>query len=146
MRNVQIIIAVLFCVSLGRVVSAEVTPGDVIEQSNWQKIQGVVPGKILDLVKQGKLMNLKIGTLNYDPDQYYPGAVKKHFEKNKGKYAVTEQALLVDKQTGKYPSDLMGWPFPGVDENTPNAGIKIAYNMRFYRQSNGIVLAWRRYG
>ncbi|MBW2367734.1 MAG: DUF1329 domain-containing protein, partial [Deltaproteobacteria bacterium] len=137
MRHIMIFMTLLLCISFGQAAVADVAPGDVIDKSTWQKLEGLLPKEMIDLVEQGKLTDLKIGTLSYDPYEYLPAQVTKNHESNKDRYDVDKDGLLVDRKTGKYPNDLEGIPFPGVNENTPEAGIKIAHNLRFFRQSIG---------
>lgn len=132
------LLTMLFFLSLVRIALADVSPGDVIDKSNWQKAQGLLPEQILDWVKKG-YMNIKVGMLNYDPKGILSPWIYQSLTTNVGKYDVDKDGELIDQKTGKFPYDLMGIPFPKIDEKDPNAGIKIAYNMRFTRQSHGHV-------
>jgi len=51
-------------------VRAAVQPGDVIDKSNWQKIEGLVPEPLLNWIKQGD--SIKIGELKYNPAEFSP--------------------------------------------------------------------------
>jgi hypothetical protein len=42
-----------------------VKPGDVIDQSNWEKLDGILPPTILEWVKRGEEI-VKIGELQYN--------------------------------------------------------------------------------
>ena len=35
--------------------SADVSPGDVIDKTNWQKVEGLLPLSVLDWVKKGEV-------------------------------------------------------------------------------------------
>ena len=57
----------------GTTASADVVPGDVIDKSNWQKIEGLVPEPVLNWIKQGD--SIKIGELDYNPAEFYSPAI-----------------------------------------------------------------------
>ena len=59
-------------------VFADVEPGDVIDKSNYEKIENLVPDFVLDWVKTGDL-TMKIGKLNYDAKEFYPRVVKENW-------------------------------------------------------------------
>ena len=116
-------------------VFADVTPGETIDKSNWQKAEGLVPPFLLDWVKNGEWV-LNTGKLNFDSKEYQPPAfLKARDEKlNKGKYGLGENKGIIDIKSGeKYPRDIMGFPFPDIDENDPDAGYKVAYNAYYFR-------------
>ena len=45
---------------------ADVVPGDIIDKTNYQKIETLVPDFILNWIKEGDLI-IKIGKLDFDP-------------------------------------------------------------------------------
>jgi hypothetical protein len=116
--------------------SADVSPGDVIDQTNWQKVQGLLPLPALDWVKKGEFV-LRIGTLNYDPTAYWTEAVVKSRETNKGKYALDPEGVIVDAATGESPKSIAGEPFPEVDLQEPQCAYKIMHNRLFYGYTLG---------
>ncbi|MEW6440079.1 MAG: DUF1329 domain-containing protein [bacterium] len=115
---------------------ADVSPGDVIDKSNWEKAEGLLPESVLNWVKKGDFI-LTIGKLNYDPYDFVPEAIIRNWETNKGKYALDETDNIVDALTGQQPDFVEGWPFPGVDMNDPKAAYKIMYNRVFYGHNLG---------
>ena len=113
-----------------------VKPGDVIDSSNWQKVQGLVPESILEWVKSGKI-EMPIGAVNWayksDPDWFAAS------KKNAGKYALNESKSLIEAGTGNFPEYIYGEPFPEIDtQNDPDAGIKMMYNVQAQKDRHGI--------
>ena len=47
------------------IASADVAPGDVVDKSNWEKVEGLVPGSVLDWVKTGDII-MNVAELEYD--------------------------------------------------------------------------------
>lgn len=106
----------------------QLKPGDVIDQSNADKIKDFVPDKTYNWVKKGDFI-LKIGEFKYD----FSGeeAWDKATAANKGKYSLGSNKEVVEVSTGKFPMWLYGRPFPDVDfQNDPDAGIKFMHNKK----------------
>jgi len=110
---------------------AELAPGTVIDKTNWQEAQGLMPDPVLNWVKKGD-GTMTVGELPYDPSEFMPPAGEKYMESNKGKYDVDADGLLMDVKTGKLPEFIDGLPFPEIDLEDPNAGSKIMYNKHYY--------------
>ena len=66
-------------------VSADVEPGDVLDTTNWEKIEGLVPDSVLNWVKKGEFV-LQVEKLNYEPLDIFPDFQMKAFETNLGMY------------------------------------------------------------
>ena len=120
---------------LGTTAWADVVPGDVIDKSNWQKIEGLVPEPLLNWIKQGD--SIKIGELKYNPAEFSPPASLDSLTANVGKYDVNEDDIIVDVKTGKLPEFIVGLPFPKIDLDDPKAGQKIMFNKYYYQYSFG---------
>ena len=104
---------------------ADVVPGDVIDKTNWQKVEGLLPESMLNYVKKGDL-TMKIGKLEYDPipqPDFMAAA-----EQNAGKFDIDAEGGLIDPKTGKRPEYVYGFPFPKIDPNDPKAGSKVVWN------------------
>ena len=93
----------------GTTASADVVPGDVIDKSNWQKIEGLVPEPLLNWIKQGD--SIKIGELDYNPAEFYAPAITQSLAENVGKYALNQDDVIVGVKTGKLPEFIVGIPF-----------------------------------
>jgi len=120
------------------VASGDVSPGDVIDKTNAEEAQGLLPDPVLNWVKKGD-GSLTVAELPYDPSTFIPPAGKKFMEANKGKYDVDANGLVVDVKTGKLPEFIDGLPFPEIDLEDPNAGAKVMYNKHFYSYIMGNV-------
>jgi len=111
-------------------VHADVEPGDVIDQSNYQKIEGLVPDYIIEWVKNGD-MTMKIGKLNYDPADFWPKEVKDNWQANIGRYRIDENNGIIDVKTGKPARGIKGIPFPELDPKDPTVPQQILWNNSF---------------
>jgi hypothetical protein len=115
--------------------SADVAPGDVIDKSNWQKIEGLVPEPLLNWIKQGD--SIKIGELNYNPAEFYSHAIYKSLTENVGKYELNKDDVIVGVKSGKLPEFILGVPFPRIDPADPKAAQKVMYNKFYYQYGIG---------
>ncbi len=120
---------VLFVLTL-QTVQADVASGDVIDKSNYQKIEDLVPDYIVMWVKNGD-MTMKIGKLNFDSSKFFPQAVFDHWEENIGKYKIDKDNGIVDTKTGKPARGIKGLPFSKPDINDPKMPVMLMYNNIF---------------
>ena len=114
---------------------ADVAPGDVIDKTNWQKAEGLLPGPVLKWVKQGDV--LEVGELGFAPSDFLPPACLESLKTNAGRYDVDDHGLIVDANTGRLPEFVTGLPFPQIDLNDPRAGSKLMYNKFYYTYTTG---------
>jgi hypothetical protein len=124
------LLTVLLVVCRAPVASCDVSPGDVIDKSNWQKLEGLVPDPLLNWVKKGDWI-IGIEELNYDPHAYQPDFALDGIKTNAGKYALGADEGIVDSETGKPPEYIIGIPFPGVDPNDQGAAVKMMHNNHY---------------
>jgi len=117
-------------------VSADVAPGDVIDKTNWQKAEGLLPEPLLNWVRQGDFV-LNIAELNYDPKEFITPAYEKARKDNVGKYALDDEDVIIDAKTGKSPEFIDGFPFPDIDPADPKAGAKLMHNRGYYGAQKG---------
>jgi hypothetical protein len=120
---VFVVLGALLCMVLPA--WADVAPGEKIDQSNWQKVEGLVPDPVLDYVKKGEFI-LNIGKLTYDP-QWEPEFLEAS-KANAGKYDIDADGGIVDPKTGERPLRIVGFPFSNIDQNDPKAGSKLLWN------------------
>lgn len=123
---------------LAPVALCDVSPGDVIDSSNWQKLEGLVPDSVLNWVKKGDYI-LEIGKLNYDIAANHPDYILEAMQTNVGKYGLDEDEGIVDLKTGKMPEYIIGYPFPEIDPNDPGAAAKIMHNNQYAQFFTGDV-------
>jgi len=114
----------------------DLSPGDVIDGTNWEKAQGLLPEPTLRYVKEGKLQ-IEIGELDYDPAQQLPDYVLAAMKTNAGKYVLDEDDWIVEKETGKRAERILGHPFPSIDPEDPKAATKIMYNTKYWGYVQG---------
>jgi hypothetical protein len=132
-------LALMLCLTflcLSPTAFAEIAPGTVIDKTNAEEAQGLLPDPVLNWVKKGD-GTLTVGELPYDLTEFLPPAAMEHMESNKGKYDIDEDGLIVDLKTGKLPEFVDGLPFPEIDLEDPNAGAKVMYNKHFYTYTSG---------
>ncbi|HEY9161233.1 MAG TPA: hypothetical protein VIS94_09115 [Desulfomonilia bacterium] len=125
-----LLFSVLFFFFLSTMAYADVTPGETINQTNWQKIQGLVPDYIVMWVKNGD-MTMKIGKLDYDPASYWSDDVKANWKSNVGRYKIDENNGIIDVKTGKPAHDIKGLPFPEPDIKDPKMPVMLMWNNIF---------------
>jgi len=100
---------------------------NVIDETNWEEIEGLVPDSVLGWVKSGAYV-LHLDELRFKPLDYFPAFAKETLHENAGKYDLDEGGGIVEVKTGKRPEHLVGLPFPTVDQKDPKAPVKIMYN------------------
>jgi len=127
----SIAVSCLLLSLLLNVARADVVPGDVIDKSNYQKIEGLVPDFIQEWVKSGDLV-MKIGKLNFDPKEFWPAEVKNNRAANTGRYRIDESNGMIDVKTGQPARDIKGLPFPDPDPNDPTMPVMLLWNRQFH--------------
>jgi len=115
---------------------ADVLPGDVIDKTNWQKAEGLLPDPVLNWVKQGDFV-LNVGEIAFEPSRMHPEYVLNAFEANRGRYDVTPEGGILDKKTGKLADLILGLPFPDLDPSDPKAAEKLMYNHQYMQHIYG---------
>ena len=104
----------------------ELKPGMVLDQSNWQLAESLLPPEILEHYKTGGYANpiveWPLGTFNWPPD------FKASTEKNAGQFKISDQGSVVLGSNSEQPPYILGYPFPIIDKNDPQAATKILWN------------------
>ena len=128
----QILIGLLFVlmivVAFNKAALADVNVGDYVDQSNWQKVQGMVPESVLEYLKKGWI-TIKVGKLNYEPSDFYFNT--EGSRRNRGRYDVLADNQMVEKATGiKSPMNIVAAPFPAedLDPKDPKMATKFFYD------------------
>jgi len=117
-------------------VSADVFPGEVLDETTWEKAEGLLPGPVLEWVKRGDFM-LRLGELNYDPGAFLPEFASNALETNAGKYELDANDGIINVESGKAPDSIEGLPFPRIDPADPKAAHKIMYNNHYMQYLPG---------
>lgn len=105
-------------------------PGEILNQTNWQKAEGLLPPEILKHYEKGEYAN---AIVDFADSQYnWPPDFREGTEKNAGQLDVNALGTIVEKGSGKQPDHILGLPFPVIDPADPNAGLKVVWNY-FYR-------------
>jgi hypothetical protein len=102
-------------------------PGDILNQSNWQQAEGLLPPEILKHYERGEYVNTPIadwpdGIFKFDPE--FLAAT----ESNAGKYKIDANGTVVDAATGLQPPIILGFPFPKIDPADPTAATQVLWN------------------
>ncbi len=131
-RSYAIVLLVVFWLLLLLVpmAGADEQGAQVIDKTNWQKAEGLVPDCLLEWVKKGE-WTLPLGELSYDTSEYFTPYAMESFSGNVGKYDVNEEDIIIDVETGKMATMIIGFPFPKIDPKDPKAAIKIMYNKQY---------------
>ena len=103
---------------------------ELIDKTNWKKVEGQVPEPLLEWVKNGDFI-LNVAELSYAPAEYWPSFVVEARRNNVGKYKLNEKNEIVDAGTGELAKFILAVPFPEIDPADPKAAIKIMYNKQY---------------
>lgn len=109
----------------GAAAQAQIPPGTLINQTNWQHVTDLLPASVLEWVKKGDL-TFVVGSMS-DEVAWEPAFIQAS-EANADHYDVDADGNLVDRQTGQRPPHTYGFPFPHVDASDAQAGVKIMWN------------------
>jgi hypothetical protein len=114
-------------------------PGDVLNQSNWQKAKGLLPPEILKHYETGEYVN---PIVDWPVDDYvWPPDFVAGSKHNEGRFDIGPEGEIIDKATGKQPEYIIGFPFPTIDPKDPKAGTKIIWNFMYRSWYFGNMLA-----
>jgi len=125
----DILICVLF-LSLSNTspIWAELQPGTVLSQENWQEAKGLLPEAVLRRFQDGSYQ-AKIAAL---PNPLGWGSkFTSASEANAGKFSINAADSLIANDTKTYPAFLYGYPFPQIDPKDPQAAAKVMYNFSY---------------
>jgi hypothetical protein len=103
--------------------------GVVLGKDNAALAEGLMPPEILDYYKKGEFTNTiadyPLGIYQWDDD--FLAANKSNMER----LDLDETGGIIDKQTGKYPEYIYGYPFPKIDPKDPKAATKLVWNQMY---------------
>ena len=119
----------------------DVSPGDVLDKTNWEKAEGLLPDEIVSWIKKGDFV-IQVGELDYKVRDYLPPHAQRASRENMGKYVLDENDGIVEKETGKRGNRIIGHPFPQIDPEDPKASEKMVYNTFYTGYVGGSFLAY----
>ena len=122
----------------------DVSPGDVLDKTNWEEAEGLLPDEIVGWIKKGDFV-IEVGELNYKIPDYLPPHALRASRENMGKYVLDENDGIVEKETGKRGNRIIGHPFPQIDPEHPKACEKMVYNTFYTGYVGGSFLAYLRF-
>ena len=104
----------------------ELKPGDVLNQSNWQLAQDLLPPEMLKHYQNGAYTNRIVvwpdGAFAWEQE------FREATETNRGRFSLNEEGTVVEQATGKQPPYIYGFPFPEIAAGDPQAAAKILWN------------------
>jgi hypothetical protein len=107
--------AVFFAGSMGYSAQPELQAGETIGPQNWGRVKGMVGENLLNRIKQGYSFQIKNNPVIGPPREYVAASAQ---------YA--GQVKLGPR--GELFNYTAGQPFPNIDTNDPQAGLKMAWN------------------
>ncbi len=109
--------------------SDQLQPGETLDQSNWEKAKGLLPPEILRHYRDGEYVNQIV---DWPADTYtWPTDFLAGSQSNEGRFAIGKEGHVVDAKTGKQPPFIIGFPFPKVNAQDPDAGAKTVWNFLY---------------
>ena len=93
----------------------DLKPGDTIGPNNWQRVEGMVGENLLNRIKQGYTFKIRESRNVKSPKEYLEAT-----EKYSSQVRLAHNGELLDYTAGL--------PFPKLDPNDPQAGLKLAWN------------------
>ena len=128
---------IVLLLAVVRPAGAELKPGTILGQDNWEEAKGLLPEEFLESYRKGDLRHeIRTWTpVDFKGDPLFAKAL----EDNRDRYDIDDDGSIVDKQTGKRPEYVFGWPFPKIDPADPKAAVKIVWNYFYtlYYGGNG---------
>ena len=103
---------------------------EIIDKSNWEKIEGLVPDCLLEWVKTGDFI-VQVGELEFEPYEWWPDFALESRKTNVGKYELNEENEIIEVATGKMATFWLGFPFPKIDPDDPKIALKTVYNKQY---------------
>ncbi len=101
-------------------------PGMILDQTTAPLAKDLLPPEIWQHYQKGeyvsKIVDYPLGNPNWEKS--FVDAT----QENATRLTVDERGTVIDRTTGKQPDYLYGLPFPNIDPNDPQAGVKVVWN------------------
>ena len=140
MVKLVVAVAVVVVGFAGGPARAELTTGTMLQQSNADQANGLLPPEILKHYKAGDYMNQIVDFPNgrFRWDDGFDAATRQNGER----IILDESKAPVDKTTMKQPEYLTGLPFPDIREDDPDGGYKVLWNLAYAYYTGGNSRNW----
>ena len=105
--------------------ATELKPGDVLSQENAQLAKDLLPPEVLKFYEAGEYRTpiVQYPAGMYHPDDGFLAATEAY----RGQLTVNELGTIIDKTTKQQPASVDGYPFPDIDPQDPQAGVKVLW-------------------
>jgi hypothetical protein len=112
--------------------------GVVLDASNWQLAEGLLPEEILAHYRKGEYAN-RIADLRLPGyvSISHPADFRAASAANRDRYALSPSGSIVERAGGRQPPYVFGLPFPDVDPDDPEVATKIVWNHFYATWYNG---------
>ncbi len=110
---------------------------EIIDKTNWERAEGLVPDCLLDWVKKGEWTLPLMSEVRFNEVEFNVDYALESRTKNIGKYDLDEKDTIVHAETGEMASRIIGFPFPKIDPDDPKAAVKIMYNKQYVPYISG---------
>jgi hypothetical protein len=129
------LVVLAFVMGVAAVAHGQVSPGTMIDPSSADQVKDMLPPEIYKHYKAGDYKNpvVDFPSSKWRWDDGFEEATKK----NGQTIILDENKQPVDKATGQRPEYLMGLPFPDIQENDPDGGYKIIWNLYYAYYTGG---------
>jgi Protein of unknown function (DUF1329) len=132
-------VAVVLFISLGlsgiEDAGAEPKIGAILDQSSADEASGLLPPEVEAHYRKGEYMNRVVAfpDSRWSWDDGFMVATSQ----NGQRLVLDEHKSPVDKTTGRRPDYIEGLPFPIIQEDDPDAGAKIIWNLTYAYYTGG---------
>lgn len=112
--------------TIAAVARADVSPGMTLDQTTAEQAKDLLPPEILSHYTKGEYVNriVEFPESKFQWDDGWDEATGW----NREHLSLDEHKSPIDKETGKRPEYITGYPFPDIREDDPDAGVKILWN------------------
>jgi hypothetical protein len=108
----------------------DLKPGTTLDSSTAAAAKDLLPPEILKHYEKNEYVNQIV---DWPESKFnWPEDFQAASKKNEGKYALAKDGSIIEKESGKQPPYILGFPFPTVDASDPDAATKAIWNF-FYR-------------
>ena len=135
MKYEIIVLAIAGALVAGVAIGGELVPGGTLSKENWELAKDLLPPEILRHYQSGDYSSAIVQWNK--GHQQWSQAFRAATERNAETLALDPKGSIVEKATGKRPAYVVGFPFPNVTADDPQAAIKILWNYFFYSWNNG---------